>query len=290
MSITLGDKDVDVFKLYDEMAVACSKDIEGYKAMIGTIEVMIAQKIKELQDIKDKTIERIKTSLETTPSRKASVQKKKAEKINYAEIAVKESIPGKIIASGQADVATIPSVAAKEKSKAKIQAVKAQSSVAARQKKKSEKGKAKKADKPKKPVPQTKKTAVKSMDAPLEASLKKTAKAKPARDISALKCLYHPESPVLDKARQLCSSCKWKLITNGLKQYYKKPAVIAFLKGESTTIPDLGQPMCPIHPAVPSYNQKTGLCKSCQKKAKKIGITERHLTEVELNVLRSPLA
>ena len=26
-----------------------------------------------------------------------------------------------------------------------------------------------------------------------------------------LKCLYHPESPVIDVGRQLCSSCKWKL-------------------------------------------------------------------------------
>ncbi len=46
--------------------------------------------------------------------------------------------------------------------------------------------------------------------------------------------------------------------------------------------------MCPVHPEVPSYNKKTGLCKECQKKAKEIGIQDRHLTEDELNILRNP--
>ena len=33
MSITLDDKAVDVFKLYNEMTIAYSKDIEGYKTL-----------------------------------------------------------------------------------------------------------------------------------------------------------------------------------------------------------------------------------------------------------------
>jgi hypothetical protein len=286
MSITLGDKDVDVIKLYNEMAISCSKDIDGYKAIIASIEVMIAQKQKKLQDVKDKTIELIKTSFETIPSRKMPL-KRKAEKFNYAGINMGASIAGKEIASGQAVAITTQSVPANEQSQAKTAPVKMQSPKPARKKKTTGKGKIKKADKTKKPVLRSKNIAAESKVDPLN-SLKKISKAKPVKVITA-HCLYHPESPVLDKARQLCSSCKWKLITNGLKLYDKEPAVISFLKGETTEIPDLGQSMCPIHPAVPSYNQKTGLCKSCQKKAKEIGVTDRHLTEQELSLLRNPL-
>jgi len=50
----------------------------------------------------------------------------------------------------------------------------------------------------------------------------------------------------------------------------------------------MGQPMCPIHQSVPSYNQETGLCKACQKKAKDIGVEDRQLTKKELTVLRNP--
>jgi hypothetical protein len=252
MSVTLGDKDVDVFKLYDEMANAYSKDIEGYQAVIETIEEMIAQKQKKLQDIKDKTFEMLKTSLETSPAQETPVHQQ-AEKFNYAGIDMKDLIQGKETTS--VVEATQP-IAAKGKSRSKTASVKAQSSKAARKKKTTGKTKAKK--------------TVKSVD------------------VTDLKCLYHPESPVLDKARQLCSSCKWKLITNDLKEYDKDPAVISFLKGETTVIPDLGQSMCPIHTTVPSYNQKTGLCKACQKKAKEIGVSDRHLTEEELNILRNP--
>jgi hypothetical protein len=45
--------------------------------------------------------------------------------------------------------------------------------------------------------------------------------------------------------------------------------------------------MCPVHPAVPAYNQKTGLCKACQKKAKVIGVEDRHLTKKELKALQN---
>ena len=56
MSITLDDKAVDVFKSYEEMAVSCSKDIEDYKTLLKSIEAMIAQKQRNLQSIKDKTV------------------------------------------------------------------------------------------------------------------------------------------------------------------------------------------------------------------------------------------
>jgi hypothetical protein len=64
--------------------------------------------------------------------------------------------------------------------------------------------------------------------------------------------------------------------------------VISYLKGETNIIPNMGQPMCPIHQSVPSYNQKTGLCQRCQRKAKAIGVEDRQLTEEELMVLRNP--
>ena len=76
MSITLDDKAVDVFKLYDELAVAYSKDIEGYKTLLKAIEAMIAQKEEMLRDIKDKTVDLVKTSLEITASPKVPVRKK----------------------------------------------------------------------------------------------------------------------------------------------------------------------------------------------------------------------
>ncbi len=289
MSITLDDKDVDVFKLYDEMANAYSKDIEGYKAIIETIGIMIAQKQRMLQDIKDKTIELIKTSLETIPAQKLPLRQQ-AEKFNYAGIDVTDLIHGEKTVSGQATVQPALAIAAKGKSKVKTPPAKAKSPKPDRQKKTTGKNKLKKADKPQKTALRSNETSMESKDNPLDASFKKSSKATSTKVTADLKCLYHPESPVLDKARQLCSSCKWKLITNGLKQYDKDPAVISFLKGESSEIPHLGQSMCPIHPAVPSYNQKTGLCKSCQKKAKEIGISDRYLTEEELNIVRNPLS
>ena len=251
MSITLDDKAVDVFKLYDEMAIAYSKDIEGYKALIGAIEDMIAQKQRKLQDVKDKTVYLITNSITSL-----------------------EIIPFQEIPLHQGEI-TPP--------------IQVQRPKPDRHKKTTGKGKAKRADKPKKPPLRSKSIAEKSKDDQLNTSLKKSPKAKSTND-STEPCLYHPETLASDKGRQLCSSCKWKLITNGLTKYDKEPSVISFLKGETTKIPDLGQPKCPIHPAVPSYNQKTGLCKDCQKKAKAIGIQDRHPTREELKVLRNPFS
>jgi hypothetical protein len=127
-----------------------------------------------------------------------------------------------------------------------------------------EKGKVKRADKPREP-------------------------AERSQNITEIKCLHHPEASVTDVGRQLCSSCRWKLINNGLLKFDKEPEVIAYLKGEIKNIPNMGQPMCPIHQSVPSYNQKTGLCKACQSKAKEMGVENRQLTKKELTMLRNPV-
>jgi len=267
MSITLDDNAVDIFKLYDEMATAYSKDIEGYTALIEAIEVMIVQKQRKLQEIKDKTIDLIVnyiTSLEVTTSQKIPLHQKD-KKFNYAGIDMEALIPGKELESGEAVVEITHSIPVEEQSQAQTPPVQVQKPRPARHKKTNETGKVKSAD-------------------------KISTKAQTTNDITELKCKYHPESLASDKARQLCSSCKWKLTTNGLKRYDKEPSVISFLKGETTKIPDLGQSMCPVHPELPSYNQKTGLCKACQKKAKAIGVQDRHLTEKELKVLRNPFS
>ncbi len=288
MSITLDDKAVDVFKLYDEMAIAYSKDIESYKSLIETIEVMIAQKQGKLQVVKNKTIDLLKTSLEIIPSQETPSHQKD-KKFNYAGIDMEALIPGKEIESGEAVIEITHAIPVKKKYRAITPPIQMQKPRAARLKKTTGKGKVKGVGKPKKPSLRSKNIAEESKDDQFDTSLKKISKAKSTNDITGF-CLYHPQSPVLDKARQLCSSCKWKLITNGLKGYDKEPSVISFLKGETTTIPDLGQPMCPVHPEVPSYNQKTGLCKACQKKAKAIGVQDRLLTEEELTVLRNPFS
>jgi hypothetical protein len=249
MSITLDDKSVDVFKLYDEMTIAYSKDIEGYKAHIVAIEAMIAQKDKMLRDIKDKTVALVKTSLEITAAPETPVRKK-GKKLKSAGIDVVEAlIPEKEIESGEAvEVQSLVVIPPKKEQ--------VKRTISARQKKTTEKGKAKRAVKERKPA----KLSEKITEAK-PPGIKKSEK--PTKDAKDLKCLYHPASPVIDVGRQLCSSCKWKLRLNGLMNFEKDPAVVSFLKGETKSIPSVGQPMCPIHPAVASYNQKTGLCQAC---------------------------
>ena len=257
MTITLDDKSVDVFKLNDEMAIACSKDIEDYKTLLKAIEAMIEQKKEMLRGIMDKSVDFLKTALEITATPKAP-GRKKGKKLKHAGVDEKVLTSGKAVESGE--VVEVQSLVVIPPAKVKVPRV-------ARPKKDAGKGKVKRAARSKKPAERS----------------EKIAEAKPTSD---LKCLYHPESPVMDIGRQLCTSCKWKLINSGLKNYDKDPAVISFLKGEIKNIPVLGQSMCPIHPAVPSYNQKTGLCKACQKKAKAMGIIDRHPTEKELKGLR----
>ncbi len=260
MSITLDNKAVNVFKSYDEMAIACSKDIEDHKTLLKAIEAMIAQKQRQLQDIKDKTVDLVKASLDVIPSLDIPVNQQ-AENLNYAGIADEEAlVPEK----------EVEEEAVEEPSHATTPPIQVQKPRPANRRKTAGKGKVKRTDKSKKPAVQS----------------KNITQDKHTDNITELRCLHHPESPVMDVGRQLCSSCKWKLINNGLKNYDKEPEVISYLRGETTTAPDMGQAMCPIHQSVPSYNQKTGLCKACQKKAKELGVENRHLTEKELKAIR----
>jgi hypothetical protein len=270
MSITLDDKAVDVFKLYDEMTAAYSKDIKGYKTLLKAIEAMITQKEEMLQGIKDKTVALVKRSLEITESQKIPVLKQRNISIN-AGAEEKELEPKKEIESGE----TIVEITPPNKMQVKR-------TISANRKKTTGKGKVQRADKLKKISKQSKKiTEAKPT------GIKKSEKL--AKAENEIKCLYHPESAAVDIQRQLCSSCRWKLRSNGLTEYDKDPAVVSFLKGETKNVPNLGQPMCPVHPDVPAYNKKNGLCQRCQSKAKAIGVTDRHLTDDELDFLRNPV-
>ena len=255
MSITLDDKAVNVFKSYDEMAIACSKDIEDYKTLLKTIEAMIAQKQGNLQSIKDKTVGLVKTSLEIIPTQDIPVNQP-VKNFDYTGVDMVEALtPEREIEAEEAFEEQSSAINPPKKEQM-------QKPRSANRRKTAGKGKVKRADNSKE-------------------------SAKQSQNITVIKCLHHHGSPVLDQARQLCSSCRWKLINNGLLKFDKEPEVIAFLKGEIKNIPDMGQPMCPIHQSVPSYNQKTGLCKACQNKAKSIGVTDRHLTKKELTMLEN---
>ena len=242
MSITLDDR---AATSYDEMAIACSKDIEDYKTLLKSIEAMIAQKQRNLQSIKDKTVGLIKASQEITQEIPVS---QPSENFNDTGVDMEEDLTPEAVAEDS------PVITPSKKERT-------QKSRTANRRKAAEKGKVKRTDKPRE-------------------------SAERSQNITEIKCLHHPEVSVLDQARQLCSSCKWKLINTGLKNYDKEPEVIAFLKGGSNIIPNMGQPMCPIHQSVPSYNQKTGLCKACQSKAKAMGVENRQLTKKELTMLR----
>jgi hypothetical protein len=241
MSITIDDR---AAMSYDEMAIACSKDIEDYKTLLKSIEAMIVQKQRNLQSIKDKTVGLVKTALEITQEIPAN---QPAENFDDTGVDMVEDLTPEAVEKDS------PAITPPKKERT-------QKSRTANRRKAAEKGRVKRADKP----------------------------AGRSQNIADIRCLHHPDSPVLDQARQLCSSCRWKLINNGLLKFDKEPEVISFLKGEANIIPNMGQPMCPIHESVPSYNQKTGLCKACQSKAKAIGVENRQLTKKELTMLRNP--
>ncbi len=117
MSITLDDKAIDVFKLYDELAIAYSKDIDGYKALIKDIGAMLAQKEEMLRDIKDKTIHLIKNSISSPailPSRDTSIHQP-VKKYNYAGVIEEDLKPGKDVESENAVVGMSDAIAEAEK-------------------------------------------------------------------------------------------------------------------------------------------------------------------------------
>jgi hypothetical protein len=245
MSITIDER---AAMSYYEMVIACSKDIEDYKTLLKSIEAMIAQKQRNLQSIKDKTVGLVKTALVITQEIPVS---QPAENFDDTGVDMVEDL------TPEAVVEDSPATTQHKKERT-------QKSRPANRRKAAEKGRVKRADKLREP-------------------------AERSQNIADIKCLHHPEASVLDQARQLCSSCKWKLINTGLKSYDKEPEVISYLRGETNIIPNMGQPMCPIHQSVPSYNQKTGLCKACQSKAKAMGVENRQLTKKELAMLRNPV-
>ena len=279
MTITLDDNAVDVFKLYDEMATDYSKDIEGYKTLLKSIEVMITQKEAMLQDIKNKTIGLLKSSLDIKTSPKPR-ERKKGRKIKTAAVNEQAVAAGVEIDIEEA-VIEIAATPAESQPLEIIPAIieQVQKQRTPRQKKEAEKDKVNKVAKPKKLTNRSKKNAEDKTP-----GIKKAEK--PAKAEKEIKCLYHPKSTAVDMQRQLCSSCRWKLKSNGLTEFDKDPSVVSFLKGETKSIPSVGQPMCPVHPEVPAYNKKTGLCQRCQSKAKAMGIIDRHPTEKELKGLR----
>jgi hypothetical protein len=244
MSITIDDR---AAMSYNEMVIGCSKDIEDYKTLLKSIEAMIAQKQKNLQSIKDKTVGLVKTSLGITQEIPSN---QPAENFDDTGVDMVEDLTPEVKEDS-------PAITPPKKERT-------QKSRPSNRRKAAEKGKVKRADKPREP-------------------------AERSQNITEIKCLHHPEASVTDVGRQLCSSCRWKLINNGLLKFDKEPEVIAYLKGEIKNIPNMGQPMCPIHQSVPSYNQKTGLCKACQSKAKEMGVENRQLTKKELTMLRNPV-
>ncbi|MEI6261800.1 MAG: hypothetical protein WCR46_18105 [Deltaproteobacteria bacterium] len=181
MSITLDDR---AATSYDEMAIACSKDIEDYKTLMNSIEAMIAQKQRNLQNIKDKTVGLVKTSLGITQEIPVI---QPAENFDTSVDMVEDLTP---------EVAEdSPAITPPKKERT-------QKPRPANRRKAAEKGKVKRTDKPREP-------------------------AERSQNIAEIRCLHHPEASVLDQARQLCSSCKWKLINTGLKSYDKEPEVIS---------------------------------------------------------------
>ena len=200
MSITIDER---AAMSYDEMVVACSKDIEDYKMLLKSIEAMIVQKQRNLQSIKDKTVGLVKTALEITQEIPVNQPADNFDGVDMAEDLTPEVVKDS------------PAITSPKKERT-------QKPRPANRRKTAEKGRVKRADKTREP-------------------------AERSQNITEIKCLYHPEASVTDIGRQLCSSCKWKLINTGLKSYDKEPEVIAFLKGEVKNTPNMGQPMCPIH-------------------------------------------
>jgi len=288
MSITLDDKAVDVFKLYDELSVAYVKEIDGFKSLLKAIEAMIVQKEEMLEALKNQAIDLIKTSLATTASSEETPACQPVKKFNYAGVDENDLVPEPGIVSENIVSSLSDAVPDKEIPPKQVLLPKSERPY---QKNTSRPGKkkTKQSEKTEKHPIQSKSTDDESRnDQPPKSPKKQIVKVESTGDASKIKCLYHPEVAAADHGRQLCTSCKWKLINSGLMNFHEEPEVVAYLKGEIPKFPNLGQPMCPIHPEVPSYNRKTTLCKVCQKKANEIGIQNRLLNKEELNLLRNP--
>jgi hypothetical protein len=274
MSITIDDNIVDVFKIFDELTQTYTKEIDGYKTLTKAIEEMIDQKEKYIQGIKDKTLALLKVSI---PHSEITVPREAPQIIEYETVADTDSeVEALDIQDAQIEN---PPVAESETLEPEIIQTETPPVKKTRSRKQI-----------KQSVTRKGKVSLKDLAAgKTEPEGKISRSQKPVRDKNNLNCLYHPESPAVDMHRQLCSSCRWKLRCNGLTEYDKDPEVISFLKEETNIIPDMGQSMCPLHPGVATYNKKTGLCLNCQRKARAIGVTDRQLTDDELEMVRNPV-
>ena len=180
MSITIDER---AAMSYYEMAIACSKDIEDYKTLLKSIEAMIAQKQRNLQSIKDKTVGLVKTALVIIPTQAIPVNQP-AENFDDTGVDMVDDL------TPEAVVEDSPTITPPKKERT-------QKSRTANRRKAAEKSRVKRADKP----------------------------AERSQSITDIKCLHHPEASVTDVGRQLCSSCRWKLINNGLLKFDKEPEV-----------------------------------------------------------------
>ena len=274
MSITIDDKTVDIFKIFDELTQTYSKEIDSYKTLTKAIEAMIDQKEKDIQGIKDKTLALLQVSI---PRPETTVPREAPQIIEY-ENTVDAGAEVEALEIQDAPIEN-PPVAESEMLEPEIIQTETPPVRKTRTRKQN-----------KQSVMRKGKVSLKDIAVgKTEPKTKAPRSKKPAQDKQNLNCLYHPESPAVDMQRQLCSSCRWKLRSNGLTEYDKDPEVISFLKGESNIIPDVGQSMCPLHLDVPSYNKKTGLCLNCQRKARAIGVTDRPLSDEELELVRNPV-
>ena len=272
MSITIDDKTIDVFMIFDELTQTYSKEIDSYKTLTKAIEAMIDQKEKDIQGIKDKTLSLLKVSI---PRPEATVPREAPQIIEY-ENTVDAGAEVEALAIQDAPIEN-PPVAESETLEPEIIQPETPPVRKTRTRKQN-----------KQSVMRKGKVSLKDIAVgKTEPKTKVPRSKKPAQDKQNLNCLYHPESPAVDMQRQLCSSCRRKLKTYGLMEYFNDPEVVSYLKGETKTIPNVGQSMCPNHPEKPSYNKKTGLCQYCQRKARVIGVTDRQLTEEELELVRN---
>lgn len=290
MSITLDNKAVDVFKLYDELSVAYVKEIDGFKFLLKAIEAMIAQKEEMFEALKNQAIDLIKTSLSSpaVPPSEDTHACQPVKKFNYAGVDENDLVPEPGIVSENIISSLSDAVIDKEIPPKQVLLPKSERPYL-KNTSLPGKGKTKQSEKAEKQRIHSKSTDDESRnDQPPKSPKKQIVKVESTGDASKIKCLYHPEVAAVDHGRQLCTSCKWKLINSGLMNFHEEPEVVAYLKGEIPKFPNLGQSMCPIHPEVPSYNRKTALCKVCQKKANEIGIRDRLLNKEEINLLRNP--
>jgi len=88
MSITIDEKTVDVFKIFDELTQTYTKEIDGYKTLTKAIEAMIDQKERELQGIKDKTLVLLKVYI---PRPEITVPREASQIIEYENAADTDS-------------------------------------------------------------------------------------------------------------------------------------------------------------------------------------------------------